>query len=481
MDIVKDVISVLFSIALFINAILFIPQAIRIFKEKSARSISLSTFSGFLLIQLMAVSYGITQHDQVLIYGYLISMVTCGSVVMLTLFYNNNKTEPEEVIDKINTLEQIISLMPAHVYWMNKSNVYMGCNDKMAESSGLKSRHDIIGKRNADLPWNIDAGSLPYELDRVNTEVMKSGRASIVEEPGTLADGTEVVYLSSKVPLRNQKNEIVGIVGISVDITPLKNTEKALLIAKEKSEAANEAKAEFIRNMEHQLRTPFSGVYSIVQMLCESETDPGKKELLDITYKSAKEFLDLLNRIINFSRDQMYSDSILSKKFELKTTIESAVSMEKAAAVIKNLSLTCIYQDDTPTVFLGDPNRIQRLVLNLLSNAIKFTPEGGNTGIEVKLAKQIDDRQCVIQIIISDSGIGIPEEKQQYIYEKFYRLYPANQNKFAGAGLGLYSVKQIIDDLEGEIEVISAPGKGSTFICTLPFKRPLLDEMMTTG
>lgn len=94
------------------------------------------------------------------------------------------------------------------------------------------------------------------------------------------------------------------------------------------------------------------------------------------------------------------------------------------------------------------------------------------------MGKQIDERNFILQLLVADTGIGISPDKQNLIYEKFYRLHPANQNKYKGAGLGLHIVKQLVEELEGEIDVISSPETGTTFICTLPFKRPLLDEIV---
>lgn len=292
-----------------------------------------------------------------------------------------------------------------------------------------------------------------------------------------MADGTQVIYLSNKVPLRNKQNEIVGMVGISVDITDRKKVEKELQDAITLAETANNAKSEFLRNMEHQLRTPFSGIYSLVQILAEEETNHEKKELLEITYNSAKEFLDLLNDIIDFSRFQAESTAVLAKKFDLRRLIENAMTMQQAAAITKGLELIYDYHDDLPTVFISDPNRLRRIVLNLLSNAIRFTDKG-HVSICVKLAKNIDEKQVIVQLIVTDTGIGISEEKQSFIYEKFYRAHPANQNTYLGAGLGLYIVKQLMEDLEGEIDLISALNKGTSFICTLPLKRPLVDEIV---
>lgn len=479
------IIDATFSLALFINALLFIPQALKIFREKTSAAISLPTFSGFLLIQLAAVLYGMVHRDKVIAIGYLLSMATCGTVVLLTLHFKQ-KT-PQNALNtgalqngehqKLETLEHILPIMPGNVYWVNKDNVYQGCNDNQAKASGLHSRFGIIGKKNRDLPWNIDAGTLPDDLDAMNTQVMERGQTMVIEEPATLSDGRRVIYLSSKVPLRDRNNAVIGMVGISVDITQLKETEKELTIQKEKAEQSEKAKTEFLRNMEHQIRTPFSGVFSIVQLLAESETDPEKKQYLDITYQSAKEFLELLNDIIDFSRTQTINTPIIEKKFDLEDLISRVISMDKAAALVKHLDLTYEYSKKMPKIFIGDSVRIQRLLLNLLSNAIKFTNQGF-VKIVTKIAKQIDERHYIVQLIVSDSGIGIAPEIQGLIYEKFYRGHPANQNTYDGAGLGLSIVKQIIQELEGEIDVRSNVKKGTTFTCTLPMKRPLLDEVI---
>lgn len=253
--------------------------------------------------------------------------------------------------------------------------------------------------------------------------------------------------------------------------------ELSLAQSKNLAESANRAKSEFLRNMEHQLRTPFSGVYSLVRLLADEETQADKKEMLELTCQSAKEFLDLLNDIIDFSRFQAEKSGVLAKKFDLRLLLEKAITMQRAAAVAKGLELTFSWPDDLPTVFISDPYRLRRIILNLLSNAIRFTAKG-YVSLCVKLAKTIDAKNMIVQLIVTDTGIGIPPEKQTLIYEKFYRVYPANQNKYLGAGLGLPLVKQLMTDLEGEIELRSSPETGTVFVCTIPLKRPLVDEIL---
>ncbi|BCA94851.1 hypothetical protein TUM19329_12120 [Legionella antarctica] len=372
------------------------------------------------------------------------------------------------------TLASIIENLPGHVYWKNKDSIYQGCNLAQAKSAGFSDPNEMIGKTDFEMPWHHEADIL-RESDLA---VINNKETLTTEEASQLANSEQVsIFLSKKAPLFNKKGEVIGVLGVSFDITDRKKIEQDLCQAQIAAETANQAKSEFLRNMEHQLRTPFSGIYSIVQMLAEAETAPEKKELLELTYGSAKEFLDLLNDIIDFSRYQSEYTAVLAKKFDFKQLIERTVTMQQSAAISKKLKLSAEYDIDLPTIFIGDPYRLRRILLNLLSNAIRFTTKG-HVFVQVKLGRVVDDRHLILQLIVNDTGIGISPEKQSLIYEKFYRIHPANQNKYSGAGLGLHIVKQLMTDLEGEIELTSTPGKGTTFVCTLPFKRPLLDTII---
>jgi len=378
------------------------------------------------------------------------------------------KTNKNEIFQ----LQTLIENMPCNVYWVDNHCKMIGCNQNVLTMLGM-TLQDFKGKTYEELSdlCNWPEG-LAQKLKNDDLSVMRSGKPvfGIEDPPLPHADGSFSNFLTSRVPLRNNDGEIIGIAGISTEVSALKE-------AKYKAEAANIAKSEFLRNMEHQLRTPFSGVYSMVEFLASGETDPKKKEFLEVTYQSAKEFLELLNDIINFSRNQNDGTIVLDKKFDLQELIKKAITMEKAAATAKHLKLIQKYPANIPLIWISDPKRIQRIILNLLSNAIKFSSEGTIT-VKVKLAKNIDEKHGVIQIFVTDMGIGIPEDKQEFIYEKFYRVSPANHNQYTGAGLGLHIVKELINDLDGEIEVISTVNKGTTFICTLPLKRPLIDEIL---
>src|SRR5271155_3116318 len=170
--------EIIFSSALFINALLFIPQLIKIIKEKTAHDVSLLTFFGFWLIQAAIVWHGFLQQDFLLIWGYLFSMVTCGLVIVCIMIYRHQSLSVQE---QMELQDNLLALMPGHLYWVGRDGRYLGCNNQQAHSAGLQSRQEIIGKRNADLPWNFNAGQLPENLDKINFDVIRSGQKRVIE------------------------------------------------------------------------------------------------------------------------------------------------------------------------------------------------------------------------------------------------------------------------------------------------------------
>jgi two-component system, OmpR family, aerobic respiration control sensor histidine kinase ArcB len=588
---VKTSVEFFFGVALFINALLYIPQALKIFREKTAKSISLSMFIGFFLIQFAILLHGLMNHDYLLTAGYLLSMVTCGCVVALTLFYekrdkasstidisfqdileqlpghiywknkegvhlgcnyNNCKDfgvkslsdakgktdydlfskseadqlkildqevmrtgqlrvmeEPltiagktnlylshkvplknkygeiigilgtslditdskKEVMEQLNMLENIIAVMPGNVYWMNKQGVYLGCNDNEAKSVGLTARQEIVGKRNIDISGFV----IPEFLDEVNKKVMESGDLIVAEEPAVLQNGTKATFLSSKVPLHNQGGEVMGMVGISIDITDRKNSEEALKAAKKMAEAANEAKTQFLCNMQHDLRTPFSGILGLSEFMESKETDLEKKENLSMISQSAQALLEQLNEIFEFVKVESGQLPILDKEFDIRCVLNEVFSMLLPSAKSKQLEFTLTIADALPQFVVGDRVRTQRVLMNLIANAIKFTQEG-YIKFEAKVASQ-ENMQLVVSFVIQDTGIGIPENKQNIIFERFNRLTSAYSSMYAGKGLGLRIVKQFLDDINGQSHLESEVGKGSIFKILIPYRLPLLKEL----
>ena len=201
-------------------------------------------------------------------------------------------------VTNVLALKNIIASMPGHVYWKNHDGVYLGCNDRQAVSLGMVSGEDVVGKTDFDLPWNSDSAQ---KFRNNDLRIMETGMTEIIEEPA-IVDGKPAMVLSQKSPIKNEAGDIVGILGISVDITKQKAMERELIVANDKAKASDQIKSDFIHNMEHDIRTPLTGIYGMINLLVDQETMDDKKSLLVDIALSAKELLDYCDGILDFSK-----------------------------------------------------------------------------------------------------------------------------------------------------------------------------------
>ena len=365
--------------------------------------------------------------------------------------------------------EAIIATLPGHVYWFSKDMVALGCNDLLAKNCGLKSREDFIGKKMKEI--------VPEHLAEQYTDsylkIMQEEKPLIEEEYGEILNGP-AIYLSHKVPLKDTEGKIKGIVGISFDITKRKQMEEELSRAKERANAASEAKTQFILNMSHDIRTPFTGIIGSADLLKEQESDPKKIELLGCIADSGREMLELINDVIDeVCKDKEQQESF--SLFNLKKILQGIQLTMAAAIRQKKLQLVINYMDDFPQEFMGNKLSLRQILINLVGNAIKFTEQGS---IEITPSFEATDSKDITMLVlkIKDTGIGIPEDKQQVIFERFTRLTSSYNSKYEGNGLGLWKTKQIIEKLNGQIAVSSREGKGSTFTITIPLQMSSSEE-----
>jgi two-component system aerobic respiration control sensor histidine kinase ArcB len=293
----------------------------------------------------------------------------------------------------------------------------------------------------------------------------------VLEEPAILQDGTELVFLSNKTPLYNKKGSIIGMVGISMDITDRKKTEKELVLEKVKAEVANQAKTAFLNNMRHDIRTALAGIVGAADLL-KSETDNEKiRTYTQGLNKAALELLQFLNAILESIRIASGDIPLYTQKFSLTEILENVISLHQPLALQKKLDLRLSMDKSIPKYVIGDSFRIYRIVLELLANALKFTKRG-EVNVIATLVKKTT-KNLVLKILVKDTGMGIPIDKKSELFAQFNRLTPSYQGVYKGTGLGLFLVKQFIEDLSAEIQVSSTPGKGSSFICLIPLKMPL--------
>ena len=212
----------------------------------------------------------------------------------------------------------------------------------------------------------------------------------------------------------------------------------------------------------------------LAQVLSESETNPEKKTSLALIAEAGKELLTLCDGILDFARIELGELPLIEQKFSCRELVDKIKKIEMPALKSKVLGFHIDYDQKIPNYLIGDAHRLLRILINLVSNAVKFT-EKGTVTLKVMLGKL--DRECdraVIHFCVEDTGIGIPQNQQDFLYEKFGRLTFSNTGKYKGLGLGLCLVKKFITELAGEIAVESEVGKGTAFVCTIPFKLPLV-------
>lgn len=359
----------------------------------------------------------------------------------------------EENIQK--NFDALINAIPGSFYCKDKDGVYLLCNKTVLEKGNLKIKEEIIGKTDYDV-WPELAEKLT-ENDKV---IIATGKTMELEETVILPDGKKMYFASVKMPLKDENGKSVGVIGNSLDITELKE-------AKEKAEKANIIKTEFIHNMEHDIRTPFNGIWALAEILYQEETDPKKKEYLGDIAQSGRELLDFCNVILDFSRIEMGVFPVFNNKFDINEVLKKAVHIEQPAIKQKGLNFILKQDPNLPQFVIGDDYRLLRILLNLLSNSIKFTNEGCISLIVNVVT--IDKQKATIKFAVKDTGIGIPEDKQDFIYDKFSRLNPSSKGEYKGFGLGLRIVKQFIKEMQGEIKVRSEINIGTEFEFYLPF------------
>ncbi|ETO92012.1 PAS domain-containing sensor histidine kinase [Legionella oakridgensis] len=369
-----------------------------------------------------------------------------------------------------STLENIVANMPGHVYWKDRNGVYLGCNNRQARSLGFQYGYEIVGKTDFDLPWGENKAEL---FQRNDKHIMETGETEIIEEKAQV-DGKDAIVLSHKSPMRNKQGEITGLLGISIDISDRKKIETELHRAKELAEAASQAKTEFLENMRHDIRTPLTGIVGFSDIIKSEADNPHIKEYADNLIASSHALLDLMDEVLEAIRVSSGEIPKLKKKFILNHIMQHAMDLNKAKAASKRLDLSMEFDKDIPQYLIGDSVRIHRIALELLANALNFT-DSGFVKLTVTLASR-RNREIIIKLMVQDSGMGIPKDKQQEIFLHFKRLTPSYKGIYKGAGLGLSVIKQFIDDLDGEIYVDSAMQKGSTFTCVIPLKVSLLED-----
>lgn len=304
------------------------------------------------------------------------------------------------------------------------------------------------------------------QLEQEGPNFRYEDRYRIVRPDGKIAWIKDVSFA-----IYDEHEEFIGFAGIAEDVTQSVLYEQQLQEAKLRAEVANQTKANFLAMMSHELRTPLNAILGMAQILQIKNVTPELQECVSVIQHAGNSLLALVNDILDFAKLEVGKLSFTNEPVDLQLLISQVIFSLSHQAKEKNLDLQVDYPDNIPTLVLGDAKRIRQVLVNLVGNALKFT-DRGYIKIHVSCLNENKNR-AILQLKVSDTGIGISKDKIDFVFEKFSQIDSIYQRKYQGTGLGLAITKELVEKMGGTIHLESELGVGSIFTLVIPFNLQL--------
>ena len=408
-----------------------------------------------------------SQTQVVLIFAAVMSL---GFLALVFSLLNRETGQRRIVEDTNQTLEtflrSLVERIPYMVLVKEADNLRLTLVNKAATEWFSRSEEDLLGSNEYDLRPHEEADQA-MEKDR---EALQNGRPVDIPEESFIRGGKDTRILhTQKIPIPDAQGNPAYLLSISEDITEQKKAERMLQLSRDTAVQSERLKSEFIRNMSHEIRTPISVFLGMNSLLLGTNLTEEQKMLATKSHRAADNLSKLTKDILDFSKIETGTFSLELQDMNVRTNVESVLSMWNEQAKAKGVSLVSSIPKDIPATLVGDSVRLRQVLTQLIGNAVKFTPSG-EIIVRVKTTRT-NDEQVWLTYEVSDTGIGMPEDVQKHLFEPFRQGDGSATRRYGGTGLGLAISKRIVDLMGGEIGFENTSAKGSTFWFTIPFKK----------
>jgi PAS domain S-box-containing protein len=376
----------------------------------------------------------------------------------------------EEALSKEqHLLNSLIETTPDSIYFKDNNSCFIRINTTMTNRFGLNDPHEALGKTDFDF-FDDEHALQAFEDEK---QIIATGEPLIDKEEKEIWPGGLTTWVSTtKMPLRNQSGEIIGIMGISRDITDRRLLETELRAAKEKAEESDRLKTAFLHNISHEIRTPMNAIVGFSGFLNEPGLSPNKrKHFTDVIIQSSNQLLSVITNIIDIATVEAGQERVQETNINLNAICKLIYEQYLSKAQSQHITLqyeTTLSEEEA--IIRTDETKLIQVLSNIVGNSLKFTIEGYvNFGYQLK--------NNYIEFFVKDTGIGIPKEKNEEIFKRFHQVDNSYIREFGGSGLGLSISIAYIELLGGKMWLDSQLDKGSTFYFTIPYQKTSPGEL----